>query len=159
MLVLRPLWDLWEAKLRQYYSPLLKERQTPPAWHERDYEKFQDRKDMLLELDAQISEAAAKKKGGQKSAAADRTLATQQVLTAWHARMREYRVAAGAGTKHSIRLTPTQVAKAFKQGCAWEKGNKKYELVQLKVGTGGEEKKCEIRESAVDFLKAFRARV
>ena len=44
VLVLRPLWDLWEAKLRQYYSPLLKEeeRKTPPAWEGRDKEKFQE---------------------------------------------------------------------------------------------------------------------
>ena len=119
VLVLRPLWDLWESKLRQYYSPLLKERKTPPAWEGRDKEKFQDRKDMLLELDAQISEAVAKKKGGQKSAAADRKLATQQVLNAWHARMREYRFTAEDKTEHIISLTPTQVAKAFKQGYAW----------------------------------------
>ena len=160
VLVLRPLWDLWETKLRQYYSPLLKEkeRKTPPAWEGRDKEKFQDRKDML-ELDAQISEAAAKKKGGQKSAAADRELATQQVLTAWHARMREYRFTAEDRTEHVISLTPTQVAKAFKQGCDWERGIEKFKLVQLKVGTGQEEKKCEIRGSAADFLKAFRARI
>lgn len=49
VLLLRPLWDLWEAKLRQYYSPLLKgdERKTPPAWEHRDKEKFQARQDML----------------------------------------------------------------------------------------------------------------
>lgn len=73
--------------------------------------------------------------------------------------MREYRFADGDGKEHSISLSPAQVAKAFKQGCAGEKGNKKFELVQLKVGTGGEEKKCEQRGFAVDFLKAFRKRV
>ena len=72
--------------------------------------------------------------------------------------MREYKFVAEDKTEHIISLTPTQVAKAFKQGRAFERGNKKYELVQLKVGTGGEEKKCEIRGFAADFLKAFRAR-
>ena len=54
------LLQLWEKKLRKYFSPLEKERLTPPAWVDGSKgsgKRYNERKDMLLELDAQVCHA------------------------------------------------------------------------------------------------------
>ncbi len=153
---LGPLLQLWDKKLRKYFSPLLEDKPTPPAWvdgSKNSGKRFNERKDMLFELDAQVKRAHAKSKVKVK----DRTVAVQQVLDAWRIKMARYSFTDTSGTPRCIKLTPTQVALCFQHAV----GQKK-KIVHVTVGKTNKvtgDRQGDLFGSAEDFLSVFKSSV
>ena len=140
----------YEKELPRYFSPLLPNKPAPPLWvdgSDKSGKKFRERKDMLFELDAQVSHAHAK-----VTKVKDRTKAVQYVLDVWRIKMDQYSFTAQDGTSHCIKLLPTQVALCFQHAVGQEKKE-----VQLKVGkTVNGTRQGDLFGSAKDFLSVFK---
>ena len=79
---LRPIWDLWQNSLKQYFGPLAK--QPIPAWEavRQHSDNWREWKDMLLELDAQVAFCDS-----NITKVKDRSMAVNHVLDQWHVKM------------------------------------------------------------------------
>lgn len=157
---LGPLLHLWEKKLRQYFSPLEPTRPTPPGWVDGSTEsgkRFGERKDMLFELDAQVCHAYKINKVKDKAKidkVKDRAKAVQQVLDAWRIKMARYSFTDTSGTPCCTKLTPTDVARCFRE--AFDK--KKKGVVQVKAGKSvGGIRQGDLFGNAEDFLRVFKS--
>ena len=141
----------YEKELRRYYSPHLKaqDKLTPPDWadgSDKSGKRFASRKDMLFELDAQVSHVHA------NVTKVKRDKAVQRVLNTWKLRMNQYSFTDQDGAHCCIKLLPTQVALCFKQAV----GQKKTE-VQLKVGKPvSGVRQGDLFGSADEFLSVFK---
>ena len=148
---LDPLLNHYEKELRRYYSPHLKaqDKLTPPDWadgSDKSGKRFSSRKDMLFELDAQVSHVHA------NVTKVKRDKAVQRVLNTWKLRMNQYSFTDQHGAFHCIKLLPTQVALCFQQAV----GQKK-DVVQLKVGKSVNGiRQGDLFGNAKDFLSVFK---
>lgn len=144
--------DHYEKKLRRYYSPHLKaqDKLTPPDWadgSDKSGKRFASRKDMLFELDAQVSHVHA------NVTKVKRDKAVQRVLNTWKLRMNQYSFTDQDGAFHCIKLLPTLVALCFQQAA----GQKK-DIVQLKVGKSVNGiRHGDLFGNAKDFLRVFKS--
>ncbi len=127
--------------MRDYFGPLAKE--PIPAWEaSRQRENWNTRKDMLLELDAQVSFCHS-----NITKVKDRSVAVNHVLDQWHIKMETFEyVTEGQKQRPRNKLTVAQVA-----GCFWQARDQKKEPVKLKPGTKADTEFC----CAEEFLRAF----
>ena len=149
------LLQLWEKKLRKYFSPLEPNRLTPPAWVDGSKggsgKRFYERKDMMFELDAQVEHAYKTNKVKDDN----RSKAVQRVLNAWRIKMAQYSFTDRSGTPRCTKLTPTDVAR-----CLQEAVGQKKDAVTVKAGKPKDGiKQGFLYGNASDFLSVFKLSV
>ncbi|KAL0029346.1 hypothetical protein WJX77_001470 [Trebouxia sp. C0004] len=149
---LEPLLQQWEEKLRQYFSPLVKNKPPAPQWVDgKSGKKYTDCKDMLLELDAQVSHAHA------NITKVDRGKAVQHVLKSWRSKIDKYSFTDTDGTPRCIKLTTTQVALCFKEAVGQNKSNVHVTVGKtLKDDSGQKYEQGHLYGCAKDFLRVFK---
>ena len=110
---LRPLWDLWQNSLRQYFSPLVKDKKPPPTWEggRQSTDNWNGRRDMLLELERQVAHCHS-----NITKVKDKTVAVNHVLDAWHVKMEGFEyICNGQKGRPKNKLTPADLRRCFFQ--------------------------------------------
>lgn len=146
---LRPLWDLWQNSLSQYFSPLHKNSKPIPAWdtYRPHTENWNNRKDMLLELDRQVAFCHS-----NITKVKDRAVAVTHVLGRWNAKMEAFEyVREGQKVRPRNILTPVDLGRCFFQATSQQKDKVVLKKAKSKSVTGDEV--C----SAQEFLSVFRS--
>lgn len=144
---LKPLWDLWQNSLYQYFSPLVKNKKTPPAWEagRQHKENWMNRKDMLLELERQVAHCHS-----NITKVKDRNMAINHVLNAWNVKMEAFDyVREGQKVRPRNKLIPADLGCCFFQARSQHKDVVTLKVVNSRSMTGNEV--C----SAQEFMNVF----
>lgn len=144
---LRPLWDLWQNSLYQYFSPLVKNKKTPPAWEagRQHKENWMNGKDMLLELERQIAHCHS-----NITKVKDRSVAIDHVLDGWVVKIEAFDyVCEGLKVRPRNKLTPADLGRCFFQARSQHKSVVTLKVVNSRSLTGNEV--C----SAQEFMSVF----
>lgn len=150
---LMPLWHHWGRHLRQYYHSAYATPSQPPLHRlpfrnpgERD--RFNDYKEMLLEVDRQVEDAwrAGKVKDD------NRKLAAAKVISAWDAKMRSYAYTRADGQARTG-LSVDETGKAFRRANTKEaKKNGPHSVIYVKQSG---KKHTNATSTAIAFVQYF----